>query len=822
MTFSSAHLPPYLEERVRLYQQGIERAGNFVLYWMRSAVRSDENPALDTAIHLASEHSIPLLVYHAISQTYDYASDRHHTFMLEGARDVQQQFQSRGISYAFHLETPRDTGRHLLTLANEATIVVTEDMPVDPPRRFLASLARKTQTPIVCVDTACVVPMRLLNKPFTRAFEFRNATKLLYDDRIGRAWPKVACHPQPFDLSDLPFAPVDLQASSIEDLVAQCDIDHLVPAIAGTQGGSTQGYARWDLFKSRKLASYAQHRNNALIDGTSRMSPYLHYGMVSPMRIARETALLDHEGAEKFLDELLIWRELAYSFCFHRDDHDQWSALPNWAQETLLTHQSDRRETIYSWEQLARGKTQDRFWNAAQHSLLIQGELHNNVRMTWGKAVLNWTEQPEDALQMMIDLNHRYALDGRDPASYGGLLWCLGQFDRPFKPATQIFGSVRPRETAEHARRLNVEKYSQLVTKTYSDPMPRVAIIGAGISGLIAAQTLNDHRYNVKVFDKGRGVGGRMATRRIEGRSCFDHGAQYFTARDPRFRRRVNSWVEQGLVSRWPDPLTDPGQRIVVLNNGTSVDRIDRKESDSDSSINERFVGIPTMTSICKHLAIGIDVESGTAIRRIEQRGRGVGRTLQLIDSEDVVLGDFDFAIVATPAFQAAELLLDFPRLADALSQVKMQPCWATMVSLDQPVSDHWVGAFIHDSILTWVARNSTKPGRDCSKEHLVLHACPTWTEANWDRDPTEVARLMLDAFWQASGCKKQPATHLQSHRWKFAIPSSPTVDRCLFDAEGGVTACGDWAGGPRVEGAFLSGMAAAGVVAGKAIRRFG
>ena len=166
------------------------------------------------------------------------------------------------------------------------------------------------------------------------------------------------------------------------------------------------------------------------------------------------------------------------------------NAIPEWARQTLADHRSDRRPQIYSWETLARGQTGDKLWDAAQRSLLMHGELHNNVRMTWGKALLNWTPDAETALAMMLDLNHRYALDGRDPASYGGILWCLGQFDRPFKPPRPIFGMVRSRSTREHAQRLDTDLYLQQTTRALTGTEVRVAVVGAGMSGLICAPRL--------------------------------------------------------------------------------------------------------------------------------------------------------------------------------------------------------------------------------------------------------------------------------------------------------------------------------------------
>ena len=795
-------LPDHLHERTRVVQESVNTGGHFVLYWLRTAARADENPALDVAVSLAEQLSLPVLVYHAISQHYQYASDRHHTFMLEGARDVQAQFASRGISYVFHLANPTDDKTHLVTLAEQAAAVVTEEMPVDPPRRFLKALASRVETQVLCVDTACVVPMQLVKKAYTRAFQYRSATKELYEERLTRQWPDLNLNPQPFDLSTLLLEPMDLQTADLAELVSRCDIDHSIGAVVDTRGGSTAGYARWDCFKEKGLSKYAKQRNNALLDGVSRMSAYLHYGMVSPMRLAREAAEIDNAGSEKYLDELLIWRELAYAFCFHRTDHDQWSAIPDWAQATLKAHAGDRRQHVYSWEQLARAQTDDAMWNAAQQSLLIQGELHNNVRMTWGKAILNWTRSPHDALRLMIDLNHRYALDGRDPASYGGLLWCLGQFDRPFEPESNIFGSVRTRSTKGHAKRLDVDAYRKQVTTPRCDPVPRVAVIGAGISGLFAARTLADHGLPVTVFDKGQGVGGRTSSRRVDGQLCFDHGAQYFTARDDRFKRYVDTWAEQGVVARWPETQIDSPQKIVVLENGKVTEKPDS---------NERFVGSPSMNAVSRHLALNLDIRQKTRVASIDSTNQAI----RLNDESGVLMGEFDRLIVSAPATQTAELLVNFPTIADPISKIRMNPCWAVMASFASSITDDWVGAFIHDSMLTWAARNSTKPNRPASAEHIVLHAGHQWTEANWERDADEVAQELLAEFWQASGIASQPPFHLQAHRWQYATPVDPPVERCFFDADAGIVACGDWAGGPRVEGAFLSGMAAAGRILG-------
>lgn len=800
-------LPSHLSERCRFAKQALAgHAGDCIVYWMCTAIRTEENPALDVARSIAHHSGLPLVVYHGLSQDYAFASDRHHTFILEGAKDVQREFADAGISYALHLATRDDRQPHLVTLAARAACIVTEEMPTDPPRRFLRALARQADTAILCVDTACVAPMQLVKRAYTRAFEFRNATKRLYAERVHREWPSCTLQCKPFDLKELSFTPVDLQGKSntncVADLVATCELDHSVGPVVDTRGGSVAGYARWGQFKASGLSRYAKARNNILVSGVSRMSPYLHYGMVSPMRLAREALEAKSAGGEKFLDELLIWRELAYAFCFHRRDHGRWSALPEWAQQTLEKHAADHRETIYTWEQLARGQTDDLLWNAAQKSLLMHGELHNNVRMTWGKAVLQWTKSPQDALKTIVDLNHRYALDGRDPASYGGILWCLGQFDRPFEPEQPVIGTVRSRPTAMHAQRTDPAEYMRRVAKPRFAPNPKVVVVGAGLSGLIAARTLADHGVEVTVVEKSRGAGGRMATRRVDDSSCFDHGAQYFTARDERFRRYVDSWMHQGLVEEWPTESANDANRIVVLRDGVIQ---------SESKSVQRFVPVPGMNALGKYLASGLDVRYETQVAKLTHRSGGY----LLEDEQGRLRSEYDQVILAIPTDQAAELLRPFSSLADEVASIRMNPCWAVMASFARPVTQAWAGAFLHDSFLSWTARNSTKPGRSPAIEDVVIHATPEWTSQHLEREPLEVSEAVLKEFWRVTGLEAMEPTRVQSHRWRYAIPAEPCQHGCLIDETLTLIACGDWAAGSRVEGAFLSGMAAAGRILG-------
>jgi photolyase PhrII len=787
-------LPPHLAERVAPpapARKGVA-TGEFVLYWARTAIRAHENPALDVALTVANALNLPVFVYHALSERYPYASDRHHMFILEGARDFAAELTKRNIGTAFHLEREGHRGPHLKALAQRAALVVTELMPVAPLVAWTAALRADITAEVWEVDAACVVPVTLTRAAYDRAFVYRDATKALRRARLQQPWREVAVN-APQCAPSLPFEPIDLASADFAALIAECRIDHAVGPVADTRGGSNAGYARWnDFVQSGRLDRYDRSRNDPTRgDGVSRMSAYSHYGMVSPLRLAREVAAMPGDGAQKWLDELLVWRELAYTFCYHRPDHDTVDALPAWARQTLQEHESDARE-ILDWEQLARGSTGDRFWDAMQQSLLTHGEIHNNVRMTWGKALVGWTANAQRALRLLIDLNHRYALDGRDPASFGGILWCMGQFDRPFTPPNRVLGSVRGRATADQAARINVDKYVKHIHRPMQAQPQRVAVIGAGLAGLSCARTLADHNVNVTVFEKSRGLGGRCATRR-DGVWQFDHGAQYFTARDSRLAPYIHSWQQAGLIALWD------GEFVVHENNAWLPAKPGTK----------RWVAVPGMSALGAHLARDVSVELNTTIAHIQREGR----KWRLVSDTGADLGAFDVVLTTVPGPQAEVLLQPIaPHLASVASSALMHPTMAAMMVFADRPPVTWDGAFLNDHpVLSWISRDCSKPARG-SAETWVLHATRDWSVTQLNADTTAIAQQMLTAFQTVLVTTLAPV-HMVAHRWRYALPDPVTHNAALYDPALLLGAGGDWCGGPRVEGAILSGMALAGRV---------
>jgi hypothetical protein len=331
------------------------------------------------------------------------------------------------------------------------------------------------------------------------------------------------------------------------------------------------------------------------------------------------------------------------------------------------------------------------------------------------------------------------------------------------------------------------------VAERLSDHMNKsleVAVIGAGLSGLVCARVVSDHGHRVRVFDKARGPGGRMSTRRA-GEWQFDHGAQYFTVRDPPFSGSVERWLQDGIVAPWDG-------RIAVLDLGA----VTVKEGDST----ERFVAVPGMNAICQHLAMNTSVRFDTRIDRLEQRAN----QWLLTSSSGAKLGPFDAVVVSAPAPQTGLLLESVaPGLAARAAAVEMAPCWAVMAGFATSPDLEFDGAFVHGSPLGWVARNASKPGRP-NGETWVLHGTPEWTREHLELEAKEAAQRLLAALRDAVGGLAEAPVHLEAHRWRFALPITVVPDECLFDPDLSLAACGDWCGGPRVEGAFLSGRAAA------------
>jgi len=461
--------------------------GDYVLYWMIANRRTTWNFSLDEAISWAEKLNRPLLVLEALRSAYPWASDRLHKFIIDGMADNADNLRRSGITYYPYLERKPGEGRGLLeTLARKACLVVTDSFPDFFLPRMVAAAARKIMVRLIAVDSNGLLPLRASDRPYPTAYAFRRIIQKNIGAHLS-AFPE----PEPFSRIHLPLlkavpAPAaekwpPLPVATLKSpasFISALPIDHGVKA-AEEKGGGQAAQARWNRFLKKGLSHYFEYRNEPETEGTSGLSPYLHFGHLSAHQIFKE--LMDREGwsasnlpqkatgsrgwwgvsqgAEMFLDQLITWRELGYNMCAFREDYDRYESLPPWAQKTLADHAADRRPYGYRLEQFESGKTHDPLWNAAQGQLLREGCLHNYLRMIWGKKILEWSETPQEALKIMIELNNKYALDGRDPNSYSGIFWVLGRYDRPWGPERPIFGKIRYMSSENTARKIRVRDF---------------------------------------------------------------------------------------------------------------------------------------------------------------------------------------------------------------------------------------------------------------------------------------------------------------------------------------------------------------------------
>ncbi len=452
-----------------------------VIYWMIGARRTRWSFALQHAVARARELERPLIVVEPLRAGYRWASDRLHRFVLDGMADHARAFAAAGVTYLPYVEPEPGAGRGMLAaLAADAACVVTDEVPGFFLPRMVAAAGARLPVLLEQVDGAGVLPLRAAAIAYPSAAAFRRHLQ----KHVAEA---LASLPVADPLDELPRRLRDAEVPgkvlrrwpSAGDDLARLPIDHDVPPVA-YRGGDRAAAAALDDFLDDRLDRYADERDHPDADAASGLSPYLHFGHLAIHEVVRR--VLDHDrwdpsrligaratgkregfwgasrGVEKFLDEALTWRELCLGFAHHRPDFDRYESLPGWARASLEGHARDPRPVVYDLAQLTAAATHDPLWNAAQTQLVRDGRIHNYLRMLWGKKILEWTPHPRRAFEILVELNNRFAVDGRDASSYGGIGWTLGRFDRPW-PERPIFGVVRTMSSERTKKKVELTRY---------------------------------------------------------------------------------------------------------------------------------------------------------------------------------------------------------------------------------------------------------------------------------------------------------------------------------------------------------------------------
>jgi deoxyribodipyrimidine photo-lyase len=477
------------EIRIRKGNAAAARAsGDYVLYWMIASRRLRYNFALDRALEYCRAFAKPLVVFEALRLRYPWASDRLHRFILDGMTENARFCEARRVRHLAYVEPIADAGKGLLrALAEDACVVVTDEFPCFFLPRMVESAGKQLDVLLEVVDSNGLLPLRATKQVAQRAFDFRRYLQKELPKHFGEfphadplAKAKLAEAPRISSkkLSKWPGVTAELLSGG-GDLPARLPIDHSVRPVE-LRGGQEAARAHMNEFFEKRFPRYSEHRNEPEKDVASGFSPYLHFGHISvheifvklakrekwrPEKVAvrtngsREGWWNMSAGAESFLDELITWREVGYNFAAHREDYDQYRSLPPWAQETLKKHTKDEREFIYDLETFESAKTHDALWNAAETQLVREGKIHSYLRMLWGKKILEWSRTPQEAARIMVHLNNKYAVDGRNPNSYNGIFWVLGRYDRPWGPERPVFGTIRYMSSQNTARKVSVKGY---------------------------------------------------------------------------------------------------------------------------------------------------------------------------------------------------------------------------------------------------------------------------------------------------------------------------------------------------------------------------
>lgn len=464
--------------------------GAYVLYWMTSARRTRSNYALERAMEWARHLHKPLLVLEPLRAGYPHASDRLHAFAIDGMKDQLRAFARAGVAYLPYLEPSPGEGRGLLAaLAARAAIVIGDETATFFLPRMIDAASKHVGTRFETVDSVGLLPLSRIEAPFARAYDFRRFLQKnlaphlralpLAEPLVSYALGTAAPAAEVMQRFDLEGQRARIERETTEALVASLPIDHRI-SIAPDRGGSEAARERLSRFVKDRLSRYGEERSHPDDDAASGLSFWLHWGHVSahevlaavadatewtPDRIGSKTA--GHkdgwwnmsESADAFMDELCTWRELGQARCRTTTDFATYDGVPNWARLSLERHLSDPRPAIYSEAQLEAGETEDAVWNAAMHELRTDGRIQNYLRMLWGKRTLTWTAHPREAFDILVRLNDRYSVDGRDPASYSNIGWVFGAYDRPWAPERPIFGSIRTMTSGSAVRKLRMKAY---------------------------------------------------------------------------------------------------------------------------------------------------------------------------------------------------------------------------------------------------------------------------------------------------------------------------------------------------------------------------
>jgi len=444
------------KERIKVLNRKEIKKGRYVLYWMQASQRAEYNHALEYAILKANELHQPVVGFFGVTDRFPEANERHYTFMLEGLREVKRSLEKRGIKMVIRPISPE---MGVVQLAKRASLVIVDRGYLKIQRRWRDYAAHHIDCPLIQVESDVVVPIEETSpKEEYAAATLRPKIK----KKLNQFLRPLKENDPIIDSLSMDFD--SFQMDDVAKAISKLCIDRSVKKVSHFCGGTEEAMKLLDIFLDEKLDHFAELRNDPSLDYLSHMSPYLHFGQISPLYIVLKILKTDSSGKEAYLEELIVRRELSINFVFYNKKYDSFEAIPEWAKKTLRGHQKNRRPYIYTLEELENTKTHDPYWNAAQKEMVLKGKMHGYMRMYWGKKIIEWSRTPEEAFRAALYLNNKYELDGRDPNGFTGVAWCFGKHDRPWAER-EVFGNVRYMNEAGLKRKFDAEEYVKMISQ---------------------------------------------------------------------------------------------------------------------------------------------------------------------------------------------------------------------------------------------------------------------------------------------------------------------------------------------------------------------
>ena len=443
--------------RIKVLNAKDIKKGEFVLYWMQASQRAECNHALEQAVRKANELRQPVVVFFGLTPAFPEANERHYTFMLEGLAETVRKLEKKGIRCVVRSVSPELGVR---ALSERASLVVTDRGYLKIQRSWRDKAAAVLDCPLLQVEADAVVPV----EEASPKEEYAAAT---IRPKIRKKLPEYLTplkeHRPAKDSLGMDFEEnVDLE--DIQRVLSRLRIDTSVKKTEFYTGGTDQAKMHLQRFLKDKLDHFHDLRNNPTLDYLSHLSPYLHFGQISPLYAALKALETKSPGREAFLEELVVRRELSLNFVFYNSLYDVYEGLPAWARKTLEAHKADARAAAYSLADLESAQTEDPYWNAAQLEAILTGKMHGYMRMYWGKKIIEWSRTPEEAFRTALYLNNKYELDGRDPNGFTGVSWCFGKHDRPWQERP-IFGNIRYMNDRGLRRKFDADQYVRMIEK---------------------------------------------------------------------------------------------------------------------------------------------------------------------------------------------------------------------------------------------------------------------------------------------------------------------------------------------------------------------